>query len=694
MRLDLTHASYRVLRRAAQQSLPIPSSEISAAGLLLALFQEEECRAADWLAEGGLTPDAFCAAFGLAPSVSVLHSPISAPSFPMGDYGVPPNPSQGAGRAGAIGIEASPADDNPPPVRNPDPEPRTPPEEPESEPEAPQRPKPPPEPDQWIDSARESDAGSKRRTYSIYQPGPYESNRQSRAKFYLDDQPVPLGRMTRSLESAFELLSNQFGKRKKEDFRRIPAAGGGIATILSRNADFLPAANPLATEHLLAAVVLDEGDVGRWLHDNGFEPDSLFRRIESLDAGRDAAFSFEPDKPVGSANGDPLETEDAAATSPESGETATLPAGDSADPSPEKVYRLLDAAANRAREALRVLEDYARFFLDDFERTRQLKDFRHELRAILESVSLSQRLSARNTENDVGTEVESDGEFRRCDIRDVLSANFSRLQESLRSLEEFSKLEHPETARRLERLRYRSYMLHKEIVQAVRERPDSDDLALPRHRLLEQARLYALIDVRENDEAFTELVDAFVEGGVGIIQLRDKSADDRTLLARSRILRRRIEAQTPKTLFIMNDRPDLAVLADADGVHVGQEEIPVSEARKIVGPERLIGVSTHDIEQARQAVADGADYIGVGPVFESSTKAFDHIPGLDLLKEIAAEITLPAFAIGGITAENLPDVLASGVRRVAVGSALTNDSDPVASARKLAERLEDDDPAS
>ena len=105
---------------------------------------------------------------------------------------------------------------------------------------------------------------------------------------------------------------------------------------------------------------------------------------------------------------------------------------------------------------------------------------------------------------------------------------------------------------------------------------------------------------------------------------------------------------TRKTLFIINDRPDLAALARADGVHVGQEELSVKDARSIVGPETLVGVSTHSIEQARQAVLDGANYIGVGPTFPSGTKQFEQFPGVELLRAVAAEIRLPAFAIGGI----------------------------------------------
>ena len=137
----------------------------------------------------------------------------------------------------------------------------------------------------------------------------------------------------------------------------------------------------------------------------------------------------------------------------------------------------------------------------------------------------------------------------------------------------------------------------------------------------------------------------------------------------------------------MNDRPDIAVLAEADGVHIGQDELTVSEARRIVGPERLIGVSTHTIEQARQAVLDGADYLGVGPTFPSGTKSFESFAGLEFIRQVAAEITLPWFAIGGIDAKNLATVLDAGASRIAVSGAILTATDPCAAAAELLTNL-------
>jgi thiamine-phosphate pyrophosphorylase len=270
----------------------------------------------------------------------------------------------------------------------------------------------------------------------------------------------------------------------------------------------------------------------------------------------------------------------------------------------------------------------------------------------------------------VGTTLSTPSEHRRSDLGGVLAANFSRLQEALRSLEEYGKLVDPALGARLEGLRYRTYTLHRgvEITRASVDR-------------LGQARLYVLIDGRDSPETFERLAGGLIEAGVDVIQLRDKRLSDRDLLGRARRLR--ALTRGTDTLLVVNDRPDLAVLAEADGVHVGQEELQVKDARSIVGPDRLVGVSVHSLDQARQAVLDGANYLGVGPTFPSGTKRFERFAGSELLRAVAAEIRLPAFAIGGVCGANLPEVLAAGFTRVAVCGAIVDADDPAQVAREL-----------
>jgi thiamine-phosphate pyrophosphorylase len=190
-----------------------------------------------------------------------------------------------------------------------------------------------------------------------------------------------------------------------------------------------------------------------------------------------------------------------------------------------------------------------------------------------------------------------------------------------------------------------------------------------------------LVDGRDSAEDFDKLARAIVTAGPHMVQLRDKQLDDRELINRARQLRQL--TRDSNSLCIINDRADVAAAVNADGVHLGQEDLPVKDARTIVGPRMIIGVSTHNIDQARAAVLDGANYLGAGPTFPSQSKSFDAFAGLDYLREVAAEVRLPTFAIGGITAANLTDVLATGISRVAVGAAVAAATNPASAAREL-----------
>lgn len=343
------------------------------------------------------------------------------------------------------------------------------------------------------------------------------------------------------------------------------------------------------------------------------------------------------------------------------------------------VWRILDAAANRAGEGLRVIEEFARFSLNDGHLSRILKESRHELCAVLAVLPERSRLAARDTLGDVGTSIGTIAEYERGTPLDVVRASFKRVQEALRTLEEYGKLvsqpnNAPPLSPRLEQLRYRIYTAEKAVLRMA---SGSNDL--------QGRQLYLLVTATACASGFETTVANALASGVRIFQLREKSLQDRDLVARARILR----ALTAEAgaLLIINDRPDIAVLANADGVHVGQDELSVRDARQIVGPNRLVGVSTHSIEQARQAVLDGADYLGVGPTFPSGTKSFDQFAGLTFIRQVASEISLPWFAIGGIDESNLESVLAAGATRVAVSGVICRATDAAATTASLLRRL-------
>ncbi len=356
-----------------------------------------------------------------------------------------------------------------------------------------------------------------------------------------------------------------------------------------------------------------------------------------------------------------------------------LLAGNQAAGDQTALLRTFDAAANRAAEGLRVVEDYVRFVLDDRHLTEVAKGLRHDLTAALEPVPPAARHAVRDTRSDVGTTLTTKAEQSRRSAWDVCLASFSRSQQALRSLEEFGKALQPDAiqsnmGQTFEGLRYRAYSLERAV-----------DVTLASCQRLETALLYVLVSGGESPDEFDGLIRSVIGGGADVIQLRDKSLSDRQLVERARQLREL--TRDTKTLAIINDRPDIARLSHADGVHVGQDELSVKDARTIVGPHALIGVSTHSIEQARSAVLDGANYIGIGPTFPSDTKAFEAYPGTDFVRDAAAEIRLPTFAIGGISAGNIRQVLRAGGTRVTVGSAITGSSDPAQATAALRERL-------
>ena len=335
-----------------------------------------------------------------------------------------------------------------------------------------------------------------------------------------------------------------------------------------------------------------------------------------------------------------------------------------------RVYRVLDANANRARESLRVAEEAARFALERPDLAEALKALRHDLRAALDRFGADALLAARDTAGDVGTRLETEG--RRTGTADVARAAMKRLTEALRAIEEYGKTVDAGAAAAVEGIRYRAYDLEKRLAEASR----------PAGRLA-AGGLCVLVTESLCRRPWEEVLAAVLAGGAAAVQVREKNEPDGALLARAR---RAAEAcHEAGALCIVNDRPDVAVLAAADGVHVGTDDLPVGAARRIVGPDRIVGASTHSARQALAAAEAGADYIGCGPMFPSSTKPQDVIPGPDLCREVTQKVGLPVMAIGGITPENAAEVLAAGARWLAVSAAVCSAAYPEGETRRLIE---------
>lgn len=201
---------------------------------------------------------------------------------------------------------------------------------------------------------------------------------------------------------------------------------------------------------------------------------------------------------------------------------------------------------------------------------------------------------------------------------------------------------------------------------------------------LEAARLYLVCDTTPAGRPLEEVLRPALQNGVNIAQLRDKNSSENDLKQAGEVFRRLCDAYD--ALFIVNDRPDIALVCAADGVHLGQEDLSVKEVRRLVGPDLVIGLSTHSPEQIEGA--EGCDYISVGPVHRTPTKPEYEPVGLDLVRQAAQSASSPYFAIGGINAENVHDVLDAGAERVAVVRAIAEAEDPAEATRKLHRAIE------
>lgn len=309
------------------------------------------------------------------------------------------------------------------------------------------------------------------------------------------------------------------------------------------------------------------------------------------------------------------------------------------------IYRILDANLDRAREGLRIIEEWCRFGLNSEQLTGECKQLRQEL-ALLQTPEIR---SARDTPGDPGTELTHDREKRRSSVGHLLQVNFSRVEEALRVLEEYGKLDNPQMGSACKQMRYRVYTL------------ESTLLGYRRRQQLSASCLYL---VTSPSEQLLTVVEAALQGGLTLVQYRNKTVEDIVRLEEARKLRQLCDRYG--ALLILNDRVDLALAVDADGVHLGQQDIPIALARQLLGPQRLIGRSTTNPQELQQALAEGADYIGVGPVYETPTKPGKTAAGLEYVRYAAKESSVPWFAIGGIDLNNLNEVLEEGTQRVAV----------------------------
>lgn len=338
-------------------------------------------------------------------------------------------------------------------------------------------------------------------------------------------------------------------------------------------------------------------------------------------------------------------------------------------------YRILDVNLNRAREGLRVLEDVARFALQDADLAQRIREARHELEQ--QNFVLAQdHVTARDVAGDPG---KSYPETRHPTAGALVQANARRVQEAARVLEETARYVAPETVPHFKQLRFLAYELEQLIGTQLRIKEKA--------ALLEKTRLYVIVgSAHTAGRPVLHVAKEAIRGGAQIIQLREKELATRAFLEEARALREiTAEAGIP---LIINDRVDIAAAVKADGVHLGQDDLPLAAARQILGEQAIIGISTHSLAEALRAEKEGADYIGFGPVFPTATKPEYAAQGIEALKEVTEKVRVPVVAIGGINATNVPLVLQAGAKRIAVVSAVASAPEVAETAALLRRMLE------
>ena len=324
------------------------------------------------------------------------------------------------------------------------------------------------------------------------------------------------------------------------------------------------------------------------------------------------------------------------------------------------IYTVIDADTNRLMEGLRVVEEISRFVLRNGGLTKKIKDLRGKVK---EAVSLAYEgdeklLDSRNIQKDSGRKLYSGSEGKRTDISEIVTANIKRAQEAARVLEEFTKLIDPKIGKTFKEIRFELYEIEKQLCRG--------DSRIARTSKL-NFDLYVVTDPDVlNGRSPVNAVREIIKGGCRMIQLRDKKASVgqyyKWAKQISEICRGVSKYAPPEkhVSFIVNDYVDICIALDADGVHLGQDDMPVSVARKLLGPEKIIGLSTHSYEQALKGSMSGADYISIGPIFATQSKPGIKPLGLDIVRAYCnTPLQIPFVAIGGINESNIKDVIKS-----------------------------------
>lgn len=324
----------------------------------------------------------------------------------------------------------------------------------------------------------------------------------------------------------------------------------------------------------------------------------------------------------------------------------------------KKIYRILDANVNRASEGIRVVEDICRFYFENENLTEKLRNIRHNIRKSLKDIDVYM-IDERDSEHDIGKNITLNSIIDKKDsISQIITANFKRALEAVRVIEEILKtLDNMYLiGKNFEAIRYELYYLEKDVTQLINK------------KVIPEGIYGITMEECSNGKTNIEIVKEMINNGIKIIQYREKRKSFRDMYEEGLILRQLTRENG--VIFIINDHVELAMMLDADGVHIGQDDWLIGEVRKLLGSQKIIGLSTHSKDQAMEAVKNGADYLGVGPIFKTNTKNYEPV-GFEYLEFVSKNIKIPFVAIGGIKEDNLEEIIKRGATRIALVTEIT-----------------------
>jgi thiamine-phosphate pyrophosphorylase len=343
----------------------------------------------------------------------------------------------------------------------------------------------------------------------------------------------------------------------------------------------------------------------------------------------------------------------------------------------EQRRRIIDANLNRAGEGLHLLEELARLMFNDAQLARRLKTMRHEI--VRGDLAFNKALiQSRDAAGDVGADIEVSGEGGR-ELPIVVVANSRRVQEALRILEELARV--PGTTPKLEpnkfkKARFELYTIEQKLLSRLLRRDKAGRLT----------GLYAIIDSQKlGGRSHLEVAGQLIRGGASAIQLRHKLGGRDELAIAQKLKNLCAENDV---LFIVNDHLDIALAAGADGLHLGQQDLPVRAARRLVPIDMIVGVSVTTVRQAKAAEAAGADYVAVGSMYPTLSKETAKVVGLEKLRRVRGAVGLPLVAIGGISKDNAGEVAAAGADAVVVIGAIMQAESIESASRRIIKAFE------